>query len=272
MSETITSTPELIKPAHPEQDNSNIQNNGETVAYLLPDFSGTGLNLIVDPAKVPNIAKITEETKQTPNLGDMELEPTRLTEDIETALKLEVTDAEILPICTFDKFNEEIFEPYNSVGWLYDDEAIPEGQRRENDLALYGKKKQNGEFVNVTNWLSLRIEGPETRLHDPLLPEYVGALLAREISDADNAPRKVVMEDHSTKHQEKITLLNDEEGFDRASKITEEYHTSDLGEAIQMDRKKFSHRARRLGHLVTSTIEKAIPSSKNGHDDHLLPA
>jgi len=257
MSEQITSTPESISSP-----------TGETVAYLLPEEAGHGLNLIVDPARVPNIAHVTEETKQKPIISDLELEPSRLTEGIEGALKLEVSDVEILPISLLNKRSEEVFQP-NNRGWIENDELVPEPENMSNDSALYGKRA-NGKYVNVTNWVRLHIEGAEPRLQDPNLPKYVGALLAREVREDEGIPHTVVLEDHSAKHAESIKLV-DENGFDQASEITDEYHTSDLGEAIERDRKKFSHRAKRIGHFVTTKIEQVVPGHTN-HDDHLLAA
>jgi len=271
MSEKITSTPESLEPALPAQDYDRyIENNGKTVAYLLPGENGSGLNLIIDPTKVPNIAEITDETKQEPMIHNLEIKPSRLTNDLEDSLKLEVTDSEILPISILNRESEDIFTPSN-VGWIENEEEVPESESVENDLALYGRKR-NGELVNVTNWLSLHIEGSKPRLNDPELAKYLGALIAREVREDEKAPHKALLEDHLTKHQESITLVDEENGYDSASKITEEYHTSDLGEAIRMDRDRLSHRAKRIGHFVATKIEQIVPSSKNEHDDRLIAA
>lgn len=257
MSEQITSTPESINSPY-----------GETVAYLLPDQSGSGLDLIVDPKSVPNIARVTEETKQEPILSNLELEPTRLTQGIEKALKLKVASSEVLPISLLDRESDKVIQPSNR-GWIEHDELVPEAENKTNDEALYGNR-ENEDFANVTNWIRLQLEGSESRLLDPKVPEYLGALLAREVKERETKSHTVFLENHSAKRPESIKLV-DEKGFDQASAITDEHHTADLAEAIEQDRKKLSQSAKRIGHLVTTKIKQVVPGHTN-HDDHLLAA
>ena len=239
MPSPTTSTPEI--PSLPR----------ETVAYLVP--SESGIDLIVNPVKVPNVAHLTEESKTSSFVGDLELVPSRLQTSIEEDLKLNASSS-VLPISVLDRSAEQVYTPEseNFDVWLHDEEPISESEKSINDIALYGHgRRQNGDLVNVSSWVSLHLEGGERQLHDPRLPEYIGALIAREVRD-DIDDKKVLLEDHSGNHIDELTIVD--ENFDQASAITQEYDTSNLDEAIIEDRKRLRNRAKRFGAWVTNKV------------------
>jgi hypothetical protein len=216
-----------------------------TAAYIIPE-GRESLQLIVNPAKLPGVF-----TKD------------RLDRSIEQDLAVSVDKKSILPISLL-KQNEGIIQPeYESASvWTEHGENFTEADEAINQ-ALFGPPNASNKYMNVSQWVSLRIRGKERYIQDPLLSEYLGALIAREVTKPPKET-EVYLKDLSPRRPSDVLIRGDK--FNLAEEITQEYPTSDLDEAIQKDRQKLTNKLARLGNFI---VDKIVPT---GHpaDDHLV--
>ncbi len=242
--------------ARPEQVKSSLRPTwletagGETpattAAYIIPEGS-ENLRLIVDPAKVPGI-----------------FPKSRLDRSIEQDLAVEIDEKSLLPLSLLKPDEGSIIQPeYASANvWTDPDETFTPADEVIN-AALYGPPGAQKEYTNVSQWVSMRIHGKERYIHDPALPGYLGALIAREVAEPTDET-EIYLKDLSPRRPSEVLIRTEE--FNLAEEITQEYPTSDLDEAIKQDRQKFTSKLARLGSFV---VEKIVPPARQ-IDDHLV--
>lgn len=215
-----TPSSELTQPLESETEQHDV------VAYLEHEEGRRAYSLYVDPSKVPNIAKLTTDSKEANLLSEMELQESRVQRSIERDLGLHVT-SKLLGV---EFLGSEIkSEPGNG-----------------------GKEK------NVSSWVKYTLErGDRRNPHlDRRAVKAIGAILDREILEtpASEIEKGVVLEDETHKQPEQVVLAADD--YHLAEELTTGSHKTidQLDEVIIRDRKKLTHRMQRI---VGRLVEKA---------------
>lgn len=224
-----TSSSEL--PSQTLKVNEDI--NHDTAAYLEP-ASRRAYALYVDPTKVPNIARLTQDSSEEPlqpGVPGRKIERSRVHESIEKDLGVRVT-AELL-----------------GVQFL--------GDEQTSNVAT-------GDEKNVSSWVKYTIEGRGDRRNphlDRRAIKAIGAILDREIIETPKEIEKgIVLEDHTHKKAEQVVVADDD--YHLAEEITTGSHKTidQLDEVIIRDRKKLTHRLQRAGAYLVEKARDHIPT------------
>lgn len=205
----------------------------ETAAYLQAEDNRT-YSLYVNPSKVPNIARLTEDSKEAVLLPQMQLQKSRVEKSIERDLGLRVS-SQLLGVKFLDESQTE-------------------------------KVKKTEK--NVSSWVKYTLErGDRRNSHlDKYAVKAIGAILDREIIEAanDEIKKEIVLEDRTHKKSEKVVVADD--NYHLAEELTTGSHKTinELDEVIIRERKKVSHKLQRVGSFLVEKVRDHLPHGGPG--------
>lgn len=257
--------PPKILPGQPESQEILVDH--ETVAYLATG-EDENVSLVIDPQKIPNIARLTPDSKKQPMISDLELERSRLQTSIERDLGFVVT-SKVLGVAFLD-----------SDSGLHNlaKEEVSHGVSKKAEEAIFGSRPDpSNPEKNVSGWIELQMSIPSGResllnAHlDPQLKKYVGALIAREIvQGTEDVEKEIVLEDFTHEVPGQVVVAADH--YNLAEELTTGSHRTieDLDELIIKDRHKPSNRLRHLGAVATAWMGQKREEIFASDDDRLV--
>lgn len=200
----------------------------ENAAYILPDIFGQSEDSIVIAINPINGGFKPSE---------------RFAKSLKDDLKVDVQET-IMPM-TFIGEEGRLLEP---LGDQTDNELI--------DQMIAGEKPGK-----IGGWFGYQLSGEGYRIHDPNLPEYIGALVAREFSEGKKDTETLWLEDVSHQKAEPGHLKLAGDNYNLAEEITEEHKVPDLDQAIIEDRNRLFNKGRRAARAILERLGDSLPGS-----------
>jgi hypothetical protein len=250
-----------------QAESQEILVDHETVAYLAPG-EDENVSLVVNPQKIPNIARLTPDSKKQSMISDLELERSRLQASIERDLGFAVT-SRVLGVAFLDSDS--------GLHNLAKENISQDVSKRAEEAIFSPQPDPTNPEKNVSGWIELQMSSPRGReslldAHlDPQLKKYVGALIAREIvQDTEDVEKEIVLEDFTHAVPEQVVVAADH--YNLAEELTTGSHQTieDLDELIIKERHKPSNRLRHLGAVATAWLGQKREEIFASDDDRLV--